>query len=407
MSRLYGRCFTFNSDGAIGNVTSPGPSVGLRLLLNVNQGDYMLTSDTAGVRVSVHSPRSDPFPESLAYNAKVGSRTSLSLTHVETDRMTPPHGQCGAPADIDHSYYYTGAFTTEGCLFSCLQDKIVANCSCASYAFPAPPGVAYCGADKKKCAEQAERLHSREIELAGCGCVLPCHESSYKATIHQAVFPSDVIAKHTFPKHCPPHTPGCHTGESAKKDAVQLEIYFERLNFYQFTEEETITLHELVSDLGGQIGLWIGVSVCTFVEFFSLLVTCCLFLCGCHRGTSIERKQTDAQVEPIQQRSFFDDSDAAASRENRVWSVTSGNVTPARRRPSRRHTALRTLDVVLDTLPIVEQTSFGLSLGVEEPSSFGLSQRVLNKTSVHMSQRVDQISFRLSQRVGQGFSSEF
>ena len=40
---------------------------------------------------------------------------------------------------------------------------------------------------------------------------------------------------------------------------------------------------DLVSDLGGQVGLWIGVSVLTLFEFLELVYDIFLLVCGKHK----------------------------------------------------------------------------------------------------------------------------
>lgn len=59
-----------------------GPMYGLRLLLNVNQTDYMPTTEAAGVRLVVHEQDQEPFPDTFGYSAPTGFVSSFGLKTV-------------------------------------------------------------------------------------------------------------------------------------------------------------------------------------------------------------------------------------------------------------------------------------------------------------------------------------
>lgn len=55
---------------------------GIRVLLFVNRTDYMATSESAGVRLAVHSATDFPFPDTFGYSAPVGFASSFGLKKV-------------------------------------------------------------------------------------------------------------------------------------------------------------------------------------------------------------------------------------------------------------------------------------------------------------------------------------
>ena len=61
---------------------------------------------------------------------------------------------------------------------------------------------------------------------------------------------------------------------TARDNMVLLDIYFEDLHYTSVTESEADNTSSLVSDLGGQLGLFLGMSVLTLVELFY----CCFCL---------------------------------------------------------------------------------------------------------------------------------
>ncbi len=131
----FGRCFTFNNDGTENSSSKPGPLYGLRLNIDVHQGDYMKTTDVAGVKVVIHNPGTHPFPQTLGQNARTGTRTSFVMTAQQTERLPLPWGNCALAGGKDESipYFYAGNYTVQGCLNSCLQKQLIEECGCAHY----------------------------------------------------------------------------------------------------------------------------------------------------------------------------------------------------------------------------------------------------------------------------------
>ena len=59
--------------------------------------------------------------------------------------------------------------------------------------------------------------------------------------------------------------------EELRKQFLRVEIFFQELNFQELKESPKYTITNLMSDFGGNIGLWIGWSVLTFLEILVLI----------------------------------------------------------------------------------------------------------------------------------------
>jgi len=60
--------------------------------------------------------------------------------------------------------------------------------------------------------------------------------------------------------------------DAFRENFLRIKIYFEELNMEKITYSEYYELENLMSDIGGQLGLWIGVSAITVAEVFKLLL---------------------------------------------------------------------------------------------------------------------------------------
>ncbi|VDO81878.1 unnamed protein product, partial [Onchocerca flexuosa] len=107
----FGNCYTFNWDKNNNHTSSKaGPMYGIRLLLFVNTSDYMTTSESAGIRLAVHSPTDFPFPDTFGYSAPVGFASSFGLKKHVVQRLSAPYGDCQRKKKMNSSVYIYGDY---------------------------------------------------------------------------------------------------------------------------------------------------------------------------------------------------------------------------------------------------------------------------------------------------------
>uniref|UniRef100_F1LD96 Degenerin unc-8 n=1 Tax=Ascaris suum TaxID=6253 RepID=F1LD96_ASCSU len=141
MDPEYGNCYTFNFNDSVElKNTRAGPMYGLRLLLNVNQSDYLPTTEAAGVRLVVHEQDQEPFPDTFGYSAPTGFISSFGLKTKVLHRLDAPYGLC-SDTFRPEGYIYQEHYSPEGCYRNCFQHMVLAQCGCGDPRFPLPSGV--------------------------------------------------------------------------------------------------------------------------------------------------------------------------------------------------------------------------------------------------------------------------
>ncbi|MFH4982421.1 hypothetical protein AB6A40_009130 [Gnathostoma spinigerum] len=281
----FGNCYTFNWNVSRGlNSMKAGPMYGIRVLLFVNASDYMSTSEAVGVRVAIHDPAVYPFPDIFGYSAPVGFATSFGLKKKVIHRLPAPYGECEAEkVKNEESYIYKGYhYSSEGCRRSCFQNALLERCGCGDPRFPLPNNTKHCSAFDPVARSCLERTivsigdfhHMSEKQLS-CRCLQPCENDDYGVTFSTAKWPSGA----TDLGDCE----GMNTQECEEyysKHAAMVEVFFEQLNYELLMESEAYGLVNLLADIGGHLGLWMGFSVITIIEwvvlFFDLITLCCL-----------------------------------------------------------------------------------------------------------------------------------
>jgi len=117
--------------------------------------------------------------------------------------------------------------------------------------------------------------------ITSCNCPQPCAEGDYTVTVSNALWPSQSFT----PQQCEAFTSWPPSWSDASEchdwyanNTLLIEVYYERMNYQDLSESAAYGPVNLISDIGGQLGLWMGLSAITVVEFLSL---CVLLLIYC------------------------------------------------------------------------------------------------------------------------------
>ncbi|XP_078610802.1 epithelial sodium channel subunit gamma-like [Branchiostoma floridae x Branchiostoma japonicum] len=269
----YGNCFTFNK--ANGNTapqrsTSAGPLNGLSLILYIQQEEYIPSlTEKAGARVVVHSPDRWPFPEFEGFDASPGFLTSAGLRLTSITRLGGRYGDC--TNGNGYELLYGGAYTQANCLVTCHQQHMVSVCGCADPSLKAPVNTAFC--DSVTTTVECTNRVKREIAtgVLPCTCPASCSDKVYGKAIGLAEWPADSYLSHVLNKLMTKRgrRPGAGilgNTDSFKRNLLKLNIYYEALNYEQISESPGYEEESLLGDLGGQLGLWVGMSLLSAME---------------------------------------------------------------------------------------------------------------------------------------------
>ncbi|CAD6194793.1 unnamed protein product [Caenorhabditis auriculariae] len=276
----YGACFTYTAS-RLGNMTNEraGPSYGLRLEIFANVQEYLPTTEAAGVRLTVHAHDEQPFPDTLGFSAPVGFVSSFGIKLKSIIRLPHPYGDCVQEGKNDDFIYVDKAYNTEGCQRSCIQKHLAGECKCGDPRFPPFRTSKNCPVDdpyKRECLKREMIFAMRNSKAIGCVCKQPCSQDVFSVTYSASRWPA-----------VPGDDSGCPHGMTSgqcllfkREESAMVEVYFEQLNYESLLESEAYGWPNLLSDFGGQLGLWMGVSVITIMEILILMMDLLLSLTG-------------------------------------------------------------------------------------------------------------------------------
>ena len=271
----YGLCYSFppndlrEKNSSEFKISQPGPDFGLTLHIDIHQEEYLLAahSRAAGVKVLVHEPNVMPTPLINGRFFSPGFEHEMTITRKDSVRLSVPYSRSECIDDDTYSF--------ESCLYEC-QNKIrYGMCDCK----PEPTK------NERDCTLldlfTCTNFDMEEYYGGGCHCLPACSTVEYKSQISFGLFPSDLTLRNLKRQ-------GLNKSfEDFQKNNLVLKIYFENMEYVSEIQKPAITWDQLIADIGGQLGLFLGASLITVIEAFGLLFKCVYILCWKKKKTVV------------------------------------------------------------------------------------------------------------------------
>ena len=307
----YYNCYTFTAHKVSEIPTGTGPDMGLSLILfldNTNgsslPGTYDLLSNVkqgAGARVTIHNQGTLPSPLTQGFDIMPGHSTAVSLSKTKIERLPDPYGNCSK--SYYQSYSPEFRYSASSCMLLSAQSHIFNNCGCLSVNLPVPEKLnneSYCGFYDYNPETYLDHIECEPTEyinfysnVSDKGCCEWCHAScrtySYDMVIAESYWPNkryhdsfffELIESRPDRDSLRAYTNlvDLKSGGTFSNTSIIIDN-FARLNIY-FSSSEVLVRKQvpsyegsnLLSDVGGTLGLWAGLSFITVFEVLFLLI---------------------------------------------------------------------------------------------------------------------------------------
>ncbi|XP_060116987.1 LOW QUALITY PROTEIN: amiloride-sensitive sodium channel subunit gamma [Heteronotia binoei] len=274
---LHGNCYTFNSQNGsnILNTSTGGSEYGLQVILYIEEADYnpFLVTST-GAKIVVHDQDEYPFIEDIGTEIETATATSIGMHFTRSTRLSKPYSNCTKDGEeIPVKNLYKKSYSLQICLHSCFQKLMVKQCECAHYAQPLPENATYCNYKKfPNWMYCYYKLHSDFVkEKLGCQqiCKEACSLKEWTLTTSLAQWPSTVSEEWML------RALSWNRGKDSKAvlnktDLANLMVFYKDLNERLILENPANTIVLLLSNFGGQLGLWMSCSMVCVIEIIEV-----------------------------------------------------------------------------------------------------------------------------------------
>ncbi|KAK2180633.1 hypothetical protein NP493_434g00014 [Ridgeia piscesae] len=296
-----GVCYTFNAEiNADSFVESTGIRNALQLVVNIEQYEHMKgPHEAVGLKVLLHKQRTIPLMQDFADAVPAGMNTFIAVDISREINLPSPHGDCVSEQKLRYFDHYTQA----ACFRECVTLVAVKTCGCIDTYMP-----------QLRPGSVAKNLSAR------CVCPKECNVTRYKVSTSYAsalnitlfdlyknannsekvrmkeYFKIDFRGGHEAMLQVRENlTSACENRSMSKPEAnmqiidatkhykaymwikrknfVELNIYMRDLRIEVREQQKAYRHIDLLSDIGGTLGLLIGASVITLCEAIDVFAT--------------------------------------------------------------------------------------------------------------------------------------
>ena len=256
-----GVCYRLNGDRIRRALAARG--VGRRfaitLLLDVQQYNYLNLTDEAGVLVAIHPRPVPPRPLQTGIAVPPGSSADISMRFVQYNF---PDQTCGGNRD---SLNFFNIYSVPHCVLDHQYSEVADTCRCLDPASPPPKrNTRYAILNYTDCTMSRYGCLSERLLNAteAIDCKQECTNGEFNPKVSYFDFPSQSSAydSSTLP---------LQSATDPKNNLVQVRIFYEDFLVQNVIEEPSYDVIRLLADIGGQLGLFLGVSIISITEFLT------------------------------------------------------------------------------------------------------------------------------------------
>ncbi|KAK2154561.1 hypothetical protein LSH36_265g03020 [Paralvinella palmiformis] len=298
----------------------------IRILPGLHESKSAVAA-SEGVRVVIHLPGTQPFPFTEGYDVPPGFSASFGIRPRLNIRIGQPYGNCSNENPFKGG---TTKYRWLSCQKMCIQKYVIAHCNCFDVSLPSlwemkvPPcrrsdiipnecmdhvtqeclDILMKLYDNIQCARKVRDMANKNSTLISqCSCFHPCEEIDYDVSYSLAKWPAsgyegdaafhEVFYIENFTERFI-DTPKYNVvtayftdanRETTMRDFARLNVYVADSNVIKTQESPEYGSNQLVSDIGGQLGLWVGISVITLTEVLELMGELFRYFCRANHIT--------------------------------------------------------------------------------------------------------------------------
>ena len=233
----------------------------ITLNMNVDEA-YVTAANGLGIKVLVHDPYKYPRIEEQAFAVQPGVEAYIAIEQVRRIDLRPPYSDIDCHGKHDAWHFNDVAqvkYSFEGCMINCMYSYAFIGCNCTYTNNPDSCTLA----DYYYCVRPKFEDYYKE----GCGCLHPCKETTYDYRLSTLYYPTPMVL------HQAKQEQWAYQNETdIHKNMMQVYVYYRSLQQTIIEQVPAYRLDELIANIGGQLGLFLGASIITLLEMCEFVV---------------------------------------------------------------------------------------------------------------------------------------
>jgi len=271
-------CYRFNHHGQF-KQRRAGANSGFYIILFLNISDttpWSFIDVGDAVEIIIQSPLEYPFTESESVFGKVGHLSQIDIRKTEIQRLKSPYpSNCTDGEGV--SILYPGKYTTLNCMESCIAYTSAKECK--AVVFHSLPYIPRGSGMRGLVSDQDLQCYLRayqsliDSDFTSCKCRLPCHETMFRKSTSYSQWPATAdlpFYKKIFSKSLGLNMSSL-SDDFVRRNFLKVSVFFGDMTYRRITEVRQYPLEGLISDIGGQMGIWLGASMFSVIELMCLV----------------------------------------------------------------------------------------------------------------------------------------
>ncbi|XP_022661100.1 acid-sensing ion channel 1-like isoform X2 [Varroa destructor] len=319
-SPRYGLCHSLTLNTEERKTVKSGAGMGLLLTINIERNEYLdIVSGEYGARMVVHAVGSRPTLDTGGMILLPGSKTYIAVKMRQIIRLPDPYRGCtmnfsDSPLTkhlkrfkLENLIGKDVLYTLDYCQTVCAESFLFRACQCLDELAADRLNDRFgscdpCNADQSRCRRQFYRAFTTSSSGKRCRelCRPECNEIRYDITTSQSEWPNfrnqyEAITRFPIVNRRLEQS-GVNWSlvadsdndlnfiagaDEFRKNFLRVHVYIQEMNYLSVKDESSYLMSQLIADLGGCLGLYIGVSVISLMEFSEHFMRCFSF--GCDR----------------------------------------------------------------------------------------------------------------------------
>ena len=297
----YGNCFTFNMDTRrdktnLKKSTSSDPwSGGLILtlyidvyeeLLNLNERILNTVMVGRGAIIQIGNSSYSKFHTNNGILLSAGSVTFLAVDREFKSVLPKPYSECEINSKSPkfksgYEFYNLIAqnnydYTQQLCLTQCMQKQFIDEYNCTYPYFPTFYNVSACNGTLYNIILTWNNISNSDFMNRVClpVCPLECDQIVYKSSISSSQLIGNYFDSKikTNPNLASDFINRTIDAATARESFVRVYIFYDSLSYTQTTESPQYDIVSLMGSIGGNMGLFLGISVFSICEIGEVII---------------------------------------------------------------------------------------------------------------------------------------
>lgn len=208
---------------------------------------------------------------------KPGTFAKIILSKTTSIDLPLPYNDCHDAPNIDtllsrEMARYGYAYTRRNCMTFCEQKFIIDKLGCYDLRLPAILNATPCDTRDK-----FNSIRYIKFNFSSCSnqCPFECTAVRYDVSISYDDFPTSNYYWDLYMEKGSVHEILGDISSSFldfKASVASVYIYYDELKYTEMTNLPAMLLPDLIANIGGLMGLFVGISLLSFIEFFELII---------------------------------------------------------------------------------------------------------------------------------------